>query len=272
MVRIVIIGCGAIGSYVGGMLTKAGSAEVVLVDIWPEHVEMMKAHGLTVKCGFNKAIYADIGVCALHLHELQAEASQFDYGFIAVKSYDTAWATTLLKQYVRDDGAFVSFQNGYNEPALAEAVGSPGKCLGCVITIAAGCETPGFVERWDARANPFHFGEQQPPDCGSLTNRQHELVELFKTAGVGGADGIGNLVGERWAKLSVNCYVNALGGLSGLGSSTLRINPLGVAIGTQLSAETIRVGRASGIDVSSFSHLFPPRIPLRLPPSSYTKP
>lgn len=33
-------------------------------------------------------------------------------------------------------------------------------------------------------------------------------------AEMGGAGVLANLEGERWAKLSVNCYVNALGGIS----------------------------------------------------------
>ena len=39
--RIGIIGVGAIGGVVGGMLTKAGH-DVTLIDQWPEHVEAMK--------------------------------------------------------------------------------------------------------------------------------------------------------------------------------------------------------------------------------------
>jgi ketopantoate reductase len=36
--RVLGIGCGGIGGYVGGMLSRAGNAEVALVDIWPEHM------------------------------------------------------------------------------------------------------------------------------------------------------------------------------------------------------------------------------------------
>ena len=35
--RILVFGCGGIGGYVSGMLTKGG-ADVTVVDIWPEHV------------------------------------------------------------------------------------------------------------------------------------------------------------------------------------------------------------------------------------------
>src|ERR671911_1267338 len=43
--RIGIIGVGAIGGIVGGMLTKAGR-DVTLIDQWPEHVEIMRTKGL----------------------------------------------------------------------------------------------------------------------------------------------------------------------------------------------------------------------------------
>ena len=43
--RIGIIGAGAIGSVVGGLLTKAGR-DVTLIDQWPGHVEVMRRQGL----------------------------------------------------------------------------------------------------------------------------------------------------------------------------------------------------------------------------------
>src|SRR3954465_12337126 len=50
--RIGIMGAGAIGSVVGGMLAKAGH-DVTLIDQWPPHIEAMKQNGLTLSgtCG-----------------------------------------------------------------------------------------------------------------------------------------------------------------------------------------------------------------------------
>ncbi|MBI4305253.1 MAG: 2-dehydropantoate 2-reductase, partial [Chloroflexi bacterium] len=63
--RIGIVGAGAIGSVVGGMLTKAGR-DVTLIDQWPDHVEAMKKNGLRLSgtCGEHT-----IKVKALHIHE-----------------------------------------------------------------------------------------------------------------------------------------------------------------------------------------------------------
>ena len=93
--RIGIVGAGAIGSVVGGLLTKAGQ-DVTLIDQWPEHVETMRRQGLRLSgtCGEHT-----VKVKALHLHEAQSIAEPFDLLFVAVKSYDTDWATRLGAQY-----------------------------------------------------------------------------------------------------------------------------------------------------------------------------
>ncbi len=58
-----------------------------------------------------------------------------------------------------------------------------------------------------------------------------------------------NLWGERWSKLAINCMVNPIAGLSGLGTSECRIEPLPRRISIFLAAEAIRVGRACGHEV-----------------------
>src|SRR5256885_8829583 len=120
--RIGIIGAGAIGSVVGGLLTKAGH-DVTLVDQWPEHVEAMRKHGLRLSgtCGEHV-----IQVKAFHLHEAQAIEEPFDAVFVAVKSYDTEWATALAVRHLREPGGGVGgFQNGLNDERVA-ALAGPG--------------------------------------------------------------------------------------------------------------------------------------------------
>jgi 2-dehydropantoate 2-reductase len=102
--RIGIIGVGAIGSVVGGMLTKAGH-DVTLIDQWPDHVAAMKTVGLRLSgtCGEHL-----IPVRALGIHELQSVADPFDAVFISVKSYDTEWAVSLGLAYLKKpDGVIV---------------------------------------------------------------------------------------------------------------------------------------------------------------------
>jgi 2-dehydropantoate 2-reductase len=237
--RIGIIGVGAIGSVVGGLLTKAGH-DVTLIDQWPDHVEAMKKVGLRLSgtCGEHL-----IPVRALHQCELQSVAEPFDAVFIAVKSYDTEWAVALGLQYLRKpDGVIVDFQNGINDERVAAAAGRE-RCLGCVITIGAGMYEPGHAIRTDRSQIGFKIGEHD----GKVTERAERIAKIM--CDVAPAKVTTSLWGERWSKLSVNCMANGLAGLSGLGSAEVRTRDGVRRVAIHLAAEAIQVGRARGHEV-----------------------
>ena len=234
--RIAVLGAGAIGSVVGGMLARAGR-DVTLVDQWPDHVEAMKRDGLRLSGTCGEHI---VPVRALHLHELQAVPAPFDAVFLAVKSYDTEWAAQLAAGYLsRPDGVVVVFQNGVNDERVAAVVGRE-RTLGCVIVISAGLYEPGHAIRTDTTRIGFKIGELDGRD----TPRARALAGLLEAVAPSAVTT--NLAGERWSKLAVNCMGNALAGLSGLGSAEIRLEPGPRRIAIQLGAEAIRVGRALG--------------------------
>jgi 2-dehydropantoate 2-reductase len=182
-------------------------------------------------------------VKAVHVHELQSVAAPFDGVFVAVKSYDTEWATALALPYlVRPDGLVVDFQNGINDERVA-AVAGRGRTLGCVITIGAGLYEPGHAVRTDTQAIGFKIGELDGKD----TERARRLVAVMND--VAGSKVTTNLFGERWSKLTVNCMANAIAGLSGLGSAEVRSAPVPARIAIRLAAEAISVGRKCGFEV-----------------------
>src|SRR3990172_6767074 len=237
--RIGIIGAGAIGCVVGGLLTKAGR-DVTLNDQWPEHVETMKTKGLHLSgtCGDHQ-----IPVRALPIHAAQLIETPFDAALVAVMSYDTEWATALAVRYLREpDGVVVDFQNGINDERVA-AVAGRGRTLGCVITIGAGMYEPGHATRTDTGRLGFRIGELD----GKETARASELARIMSD--VAGAKVTQNLFGERWSKLAVNCMANPLAGLSGVGSAEVRSEPIPCRIAIQLAAEVVKVGRASGHEI-----------------------
>lgn len=237
--RIGIIGAGAIGCVVGGLLTKAGH-DVTLIDQWPEHVEAMKKRGLRLSgtCGEHT-----IQVKALHIHEAQSIPEPFDAVFIAVKSYDTEWATALGVRHLRNPtGLAVVFQNGVNDERVAAIAGKE-RTLGCVITIGAGLYESGHAMRTDSGTVGFKIGELD----GADSPRARDLVKMMNA--VAPARLTTNLLGERWSKLAINCMANPLAGLSGLGSAEIRTEPEPRRISIHLAAEVIKVGRALGHEV-----------------------
>jgi 2-dehydropantoate 2-reductase len=237
--RIGIIGAGAIGSVVGGMLTKAGH-DVTLIDQWPQHVETMRKNGLRLSgtCGDHI-----IPVKALHIYEAQAISEPFDAVFISVKSYDTEWATHLGLQYLKKpNGVVVDFQNGINDERVAAIAGRE-RTLGSVITIGAGMYEPGHAMRTDTGAIGFKIGELD----GKETERAKELAKVMSD--VAATKVTTNLFGERWSKLAVNCMANPIAGLSGLGTAEVRTLPEPRLIAIYVGGEAVKVGRACGFEV-----------------------
>src|SRR5262249_1988429 len=153
------------------ILTRAGR-DVTLIDQWPEHVETMRRQGLRLSgtCGNHV-----IRVKAIHVHELQSITQPFDAAFVAVKSYDTEWATALALPYLaRPDGVVVDFQNGINDERGA-AVAGRGRTLGCIITIGAGLYEAGHAMRTDTQAVGFKIGELDGKD----TERARQLAAVM---------------------------------------------------------------------------------------------
>jgi len=246
--RIGIVGAGAIGSLVGGLLTKAGH-DVTLIDQWPAHVEAMRAAGLRLSgtCGEHV-----IPVRALHVHEASSLGAPFEVVFLAVKGYDTEWAAALAARHLAEAGVVVVCQNGVTDERVARVVGRA-RTLGCVITVGAALEAPGHAVRTDRGTVGFTVGELDGRD----TPRARRVVELLEA--VAPARLTTNLPGERWSKLAVNCMANPLAALSGLGSAEVRSAPGVRRVAIHLAAEAILVGRARGHEVAPIYGLAPQR-------------
>jgi len=90
--RIAIVGAGALGGYVGGTLAHLGH-DVTLIDPWPQHVEAIRVRGLELD-GLSPEEKFTARPKILHLMEVQSLIrTPVDVAMVAVKSYDTLWAT-----------------------------------------------------------------------------------------------------------------------------------------------------------------------------------
>jgi 2-dehydropantoate 2-reductase len=242
--RIAIIGAGAVGGYAGAHMAAAGH-DVTLIDAWPLHVEQMKAHGLEIS-GMTPAERLSVPVNAMHITEVQSLARQrpMDIAFVAVKSYDTVWATTLIRQYLSAAGCVVSMQNCINEERVAGVVGW-GRTLGCIVTGGIGVDLyePGHIRRGYARRpdiTSFYVGEPS----GRITRRAREIAAIL--ASVDTAKATDNLWGERWTKLCVNGMRNGVSAATGMGGNARDGHAAVRRICIQLGSEAVRVGQKLG--------------------------
>src|ERR1700751_1015287 len=206
--RIAIVGAGAVGGYAGAHMVQAGE-DVTFIDPWPEHVEHMRKHGLRVTHAKDVPEFT-VPVRALHVTDAQqlSKEKPVDIAFVCMKSYDTAWATMMIRQYLAPDGFVVSLQNCMNEETIAGVVGW-GKTLGCIASsISVNLPEPGHIHRGAGKGGAAHTVFRAGEVPGRITERAKEIGRL-----VGFADSAlvrNNLWGERWSKLVANAMQNGV--------------------------------------------------------------
>jgi 2-dehydropantoate 2-reductase len=252
--RIVFMGAGAVGGYVGGHLARGGE-DVTLIDPWPEHIDVIKHNGIHL--GGTQGDHT-VRLKALHLHEVQGLFKQpADIAFICTKSYDTEWATMMIKQYLTPDGFVVSLQNSINEERIANIVGW-GKVVGCIAsTIGVDAVKAGHVVRTlqpgGSAYTVFRVGEVH----GRITPRVEELAQMLGI--VDSAKVTTNLWGERWSKLTQNSMGNGISACTGMNGKAMVAWETSRRVSIRLAGEAIRIGRALGYDLESIRGVPPER-------------
>ncbi len=256
--RIAFVGAGAVGGYVGAGLAACGH-DVTLVDPWPAHVEAMRAGGMALS-GMTPEETRTVRVNAIHVTEVQRIAKQapIDIAFVAVKSYDTEWATMLIAPYLSATGYVVSLQNCINEERVAGVVGW-GRTVGAVVTggLALDLYEPAHIRRTMARRPDIpalYVGEPH----GQLTPRVLALARML--GDVDNAHATDNLWGERWTKLCVNGMRNGVSAATGLGGNERDSHDAIRRVCIRLGGEAVRVGQAVGFRLGKVGALDPERL------------
>jgi 2-dehydropantoate 2-reductase len=250
--KLAFMGAGAVGSYVGGHLSRAGN-DVTLIDPWPQHIDTIKEHGLQLEGTQGEYL---VRPKALHLHEVQSLFKDpVDIAFVCTKSYDTVWAATMISQYLAPGGFIVSLQNSINEERIAGVVGW-GRVVGCIASsISVNAYKPGHVTRTVQPGGPgytvFRVGEVH----GRITPRIEALAEMLTA--IDSAKATPNLWGERWTKLVINASGNGVSAITGLGGKDMTLNPDIRRLSIKLSGEAIAVGQALGFNLESIRGMTP---------------
>src|SRR5215468_5931241 len=223
--KIAIVGAGAVGGYTGAHMVKAGE-DVTFIDPWPAHVEHMRKHGLRVTHAMKEPEFT-VPVRALHVTDAQqlAKEKPIDIAFVCMKSYDTAWATTL----------------------------------GCIASsITVNLPEPGLIHRGAAKHGAAHTVFRAGEVHGRITPRAEEVCRLVAFAD--SAKVTSNLWGERWSKLVANAMQNGLSACTGLPGGEMLKNDSVRRFSTRLGSEAIRVGQALGYELEEILHLEPETI------------
>ena len=202
--KVAVVGAGAVGSFYGAMLARAGHA-VVLIGR-PAHVEAIRCDGLKLEMGGRTE------TVALDASSELGAARGADLVLVSVKSSDTDAVSRALAPLLERAAVVVSLQNGVeNADAIARHVDAT--VVPAVVYVATAMPAPGVV-RHHGRGD-LVVGARTRAAAGdaALGERLEALVAFFATAGVAvtiSAD----VVAELWSKLMVNCAYNAISALA----------------------------------------------------------
>lgn len=229
--RLVVLGAGSIGSYLGALLSKAN--DVTLVGR-KAHMDAMKEGGLRISGVTNDTLLVD---CATEL----ANVRRPDLLLLTVKAYDTEAALSDAIEVYGPDIKVMSVQNGIgNLEKIAEMRGSIDGVYCCVTSHGVTTSSPGHI---------VHAGKGKTY-IGSLNSERddavNELLLEFGNAGVE-VEFTGDIHRTLWSKVGINACINPLTAiLRCVNGELVRRPELGQLMG-EIAAEVASV--ASAVDV-----------------------
>lgn len=236
--KICVLGAGALGCAMGGVLTEAGH-EVWLVNRNAAQVDAMNSRGLVLRdAGVDRTVKVRATTMAQNVGVV-------DLVIVLVKSFHTRQAMEAATSLLGPDTAVLSLQNGLgHEDILADIVGRERVLAGK--TYAGGTLlAPGHVIV-GTRGRPTQIGELD----GSHTDRVQRIAEAFSAAGLDTTVSE-NIMGTIWDKLLVNVATGALSGITRLPYGKLYQVPELEACAIAAVAEAMAVATACGITLTS---------------------
>jgi len=193
--KIAVVGCGALGSFYGARLCRAGQEVHFLLR---SDYNVVRQKGVTIR-----SIDGDFHVQPL-CARTPDEIGVCDVVLIGLKTTANDQFPKLLPPLVGPHTAVVTLQNGLgNEEELARLF-PPEQILGGLCFVCLNRVKPGVVEH--SAHGKIVLGEFQRPS----QPRTLELAALFRQAGVA-CDITDNLARAHWQKLIWNIPFNGLG-------------------------------------------------------------
>jgi 2-dehydropantoate 2-reductase len=229
--KILVMGAGAIGCFVGGSLAAAGQ-QVTLVGR-PPLMEKIARDGLTLRWP-NQPAQTVFPATATTL----PKDADYDFILLTVKAPDTAQAVKDLSGLTHHTH-IVSLQNGIgNEEQLAAAFGSEQVIAG-TITIPIQTPAPGVIEVSKAKGGlglaALHPGQpvQQLAEALNQAGLTTQVYEDYKAM--------------KWSKLLLNIVTNASSAILDLPPAAIIAQPDLFDLEIKALQEGVAVMKAQGI-------------------------
>lgn len=235
--KFAIIGVGALGSYFGGMLAKAGQ-DVTLVVRNEAHRAAIQAGGLTLKNDAGSHLVHPV-TCAPG-----AVTNPVDIVFVFTKTGATRAALAAVPALIGPETRLVSLQNGLgNQHVLAEFVPLDRVIYGTTTT-PADLVAPAEVASHGPHLSQFN-------DTGANSVTTHMATDLAALLSAADMPANHNPDVDRviWAKVAFNTAMNSICALLGAPAGIVAEVPHLTGLAHAVAMESCDVAAAAGIDI-----------------------
>ena len=246
--KIAVIGAGAMGSVYAGLLVEAGN-EVWVVDLWREHLDVIREHGLRIE-----GASGDRTVRGLNVSDSPDAAGICDLVIIATKASGVGDAAASIAPIVGEASLVLTIQNGLGSADRLAATISPERLLiGVAGGFGASLRGPGHAHHNGMEL--IRLGEM----VGGMSERLQRIERLWRDAGfnVKAYEDINQLVWEKFI-----CNVTFSGTCTVFHRKVAEVmnDPLTWRIAIACGLEAYQAGVARGVYSVSYTHLTLPTI------------
>lgn len=242
---VAVVGAGAVGSFFGGLLAKAGYA-VTLIGR-EAHVRAVTDQGLRI----TMADGSDHRLTDIWASVDPSLISGARLVLLTVKSYDTERVAEQIAPFLHPQAVVLSMQNGVDNPERLRRVLRTKGLNGVLVVptavyVATALSEPGHVThhgRGELVIGPLRVGESGE---ASAAERLSEVQSAFAKAGVP-VEISESVMAELWGKLVVNCAYNAVSALSQMPYGQIVAVPAMRDLMDAAVCEVVAVAQADGI-------------------------
>ncbi len=242
--KITIVGAGAMGSLFGALLAESGE-NILLYDIWKEHVETINKKGLDIELdGKTRSV-------SLNATWDKSQIEKPDLAIIFVKSTQTEDAAKTASELLDNNGLALTLQNGMgNADTIGEFIDHD-RIIAGTTSHGATMLGPGTIRH--AGTGPTVIGMWS----GTEEIGIHKIAGLFNNAGII-TETVNNVREVIWAKLFVNAGINAITALTGIKNGGIVDLSSTKALSCAAVEEAIQVARSLGVKVAdnTVEHVF----------------
>lgn len=236
MNRILLQGVGGVGGWLAAELIRSHH-DITLVTGNAAISAAINRNGISLATPEREFNVPATGYTTLD--ELPA-TDRYDCAFLAMMAGGVVTAAVAARDLLHDDGYFVSFQNGFVEDAIGDAVGIE-RVISATVALGSSMEAPGVYRR--TTPGRLIIGEMDGTVSARLEALQAILAHVVPT------EISTNIIGVLWGKLIWNGAVSGLCAISGKQLGELFDCAVGRELFLRAFYESVSTARAEGVTI-----------------------